>query len=156
MEWTEAYSRSWRRTSSSEAGCGGPGSTAGGALLCVLPSVTEFSRTALLTGRVQPGSSATEKVGFAAHADLRALSHPSMPPVLYHKGELTDTAAEGLSPTVRETLAHAEQRVAGVVLNAVDDHLAKSEQLRLKWTVDSFRILDALLYEAHVAGRAVL
>jgi hypothetical protein len=133
-----------------------PGSTAGGALLCVLPSVTEFSRTALLTGRVQPGSSATEKVGFAAHADLRALSHPSMPPVLYHKGELTDTAAEGLSPTVRETLAHAEQRVAGVVLNAVDDHLAKSEQLRLKWTVDSFRILDALLYEAHVAGRAVL
>jgi hypothetical protein len=75
---------------------------------------------------------------------------------LYHKGELTDTAAEGLSPTVRETLAYPEQRVAGVVLNAVDDHLAKSEQLRLQWTVDSFRSLDALLYEARVAGRAVV
>lgn len=42
------------------------------------------------------------------------------------------------------------------MLNAVDDHLAKSEQLRLRWTVDSFRILDALLYEARVAGRAVV
>ncbi len=133
-----------------------PACIAGQALLGVLPSVTEFSRTALLTGRVQPGSSATEKAGFAAHAGLGAVSHPSRPPVLYHKGELTDTAAEGLSPTVRETLACPEQRVAGVVLNAVDDHLAKSEQLRLRWTVDSFRILDALLYEARVAGRAVM
>lgn len=133
-----------------------PASTAGEALLSVLPSVTEFSRTALLTGRVQPGSSSTEKTGFAAHAGLRAVSHLSRPPVLYHKGELTDTAAEGLSPTVRESLACPEQRVVGVVLNAVDDHLAKSEQLRLQWTVDSFRFLDALLYEARVAGRAVL
>lgn len=62
-----------------------PACIAGQALLGVLPSVTEFSRTALLTGVVQPGSSATEKAGFAAHAGLRAVSYPSRPPVLYHR-----------------------------------------------------------------------
>ena len=46
--------------------------------------------------------------------------------------------------------------MVGVVVNAVDDHLAKSEQLRLSWTVDQFQHLDALLYEAQVAQRAVV
>jgi hypothetical protein len=46
--------------------------------------------------------------------------------------------------------------VVGVVVNAVDDHLAKSEQLRLCWTVDQIQHLDALLYEAQVAQRAVV
>jgi hypothetical protein len=43
-----------------------------------------------------------------------------------------------------------------VVVNAIDDHLAKSEQLRLAWTLDQFQHLDALLYEAQVAQRAVV
>jgi hypothetical protein len=41
-------------------------------------------------------------------------------------------------------------------VNTVDDHLAKSEQLRLSWTVDQLHHLDALLYEAQVAQRAVV
>ncbi|MGR9107059.1 MAG: BREX-2 system phosphatase PglZ [Gammaproteobacteria bacterium] len=125
-------------------------------LLSVLPTVTEFSRTALLTGRVSSGSSATEKSGFASHAALRAISRSGMPPLLFHKGDLTDAAAQGLAPEVRACINTPEQRVVGVVINAVDDHLAKSDQLRLKWSIDSFRVLDALLYEARVAGRAVI
>lgn len=127
-----------------------------GALLSVLPTVTKFSRTALLTGRVASGSSVHEKAGFANHTALRSVSRPSRPPVLYHKGELTDAAAQGLSLAVREAIANPEQRVVGVVINAVDDHLAKSEQLRVKWTEDLFRFVDALLYEARVAGRGVV
>ena len=133
-----------------------PSGVSGGGLLCALPTVTAFSRTALLTGRVTSGSSATEKSGFANHADLRSLSRSKKPPVLFHKGDLTDAAAQGLSPLVRASINSVEQRVVGIVINAVDDHLAKSEQLRIKWTVDSFRVLDALLYEARVAGRAVI
>ncbi len=133
-----------------------PGGVGRGGLLGALPTVTEFSRTALLTGRVTSGASGTEKSGFANHAGLRAVSRPTKPPVLFHKGDLTDAAAQGLSPVVRESIDSPEQRIVGVVINAVDDHLAKSEQLRLKWSIDAFRVLDALLYEARVAGRAVV
>jgi hypothetical protein len=133
-----------------------PNGIGSGCLLSALPTVTEFSRTALLTGRLSSGSSATEKAGFASHAVLRTVSRPLRPPILFHKGELTDAAAQGLSPAVRTIINMPEQRVVGVVINAVDDHLAKSDQLRLKWSIDSFRVLDALLYEARVAGRAVV
>ncbi|MDQ2694899.1 MAG: BREX-2 system phosphatase PglZ [Pseudomonadota bacterium] len=131
-----------------------PGGSAG--LLSVLPTVTGYARTALLTGRLAAGTSATEKAGFAGHAALRALSRPGRPPLLFHKGDLTEAAAQGLAAAVRDAINSPDQRVVGVVLNAVDDHLAKAGQLRIQWTVDAFRVLDALLYEARVAGRAVV
>ena len=133
-----------------------PSGVGSGSLLSALPTVTAFSRTALLTGRVTSGSSGNEKPGFANHAALRSVSRSTKPPVLFHKGGLTDAAALGLSPVVRESINSSEQRIVGVVINAVDDHLAKSEQLRIKWSVNSFRVLDALLYEARIAGRAVV
>ena len=46
--------------------------------------------------------------------------------------------------------------MVGAVLNAVDDHLAKSGQMQLAWRFDSVRLLPALLMEAHAAGRAVV
>ncbi|MEA3410188.1 MAG: BREX-2 system phosphatase PglZ [Pseudomonadota bacterium] len=133
-----------------------PAGVGAGGLLSALPSMTAYSRTALLTGRMASGSARNEKSGFANHPALRSVSRPAKPPVLFHKGELTDAAAGGLSPAVRGPVADAERRIVGVVINAVDDHLAKSEQMRLEWTVESFRVLDALLYEARVAGRAVV
>jgi hypothetical protein len=42
------------------------------------------------------------------------------------------------------------------VVNAVDDHLAKSEQLRFSWSIGQFQYLDALLYEARLARRAIV
>jgi hypothetical protein len=38
----------------------------------------------------------------------------------------------------------------------VDDHLAKSDQLRFSWTISQFHHLDALLYEARLANRVVI
>ena len=66
-----------------------------------------------------------------------------------------DGAAEGLAAPVREALRDQRRRVVGAVLNAVDDHLAKSGQMQLAWRFDSVRLLPALLMEAHAAGRAV-
>jgi len=57
---------------------------------------------------------------------------------------------------VREAIRDADRKIVGVVLNAVDDHLAKSDQLRFSWTVGQFHHLDALLYEAQLANRAVV
>ena len=126
------------------------------AVLAVLPTVTESSRMALLTGSVARGNAAGEKVGFARHPELLDASQSGRPPLLFHKAELTDGAAEGLAVPVRAALRDARQRVVGIVLNAVDDHLAKSEQIQIAWRIDSVRLLPAILKEAHVAGRVVV
>ena len=126
------------------------------AVLAVLPTITESSRMALLTGGVKRGNAAAEKVGFARHPELLDASRAGRPPHLFHKGELTDGAAQGLAAPVREALGGERQRIVGIVLNAVDDHLAKSEQMQLTWRVDSVRLLPAILNEAHAAGRAVI
>jgi hypothetical protein len=125
-------------------------------LVSTVPSVTSMSRASLLAGKLTQGGGAMEKQDFAAHADLLAASRPGLSPLLFHKGELVEAGAPGVSGAVREALCNAHQRIVGVVLNAVDDHLARSDQLRLAWTVDQFQYLDTLLYEAHLAQRAVV
>ena len=131
----------------------GPGPDA---VLAVLPTVTECSRMALLSGEVTQGSSATEKPAFAKHPGLMGVSRPNRPPLLFHKGDLSEGAAEGLAAPVREALGNAQRRVVAVVLNAVDDHLSKSEQMQIAWRVDSIKLLPTILMEAHKAGRAVV
>ena len=125
-------------------------------LVSTVPSVTAMARTSLFSGKLARGTSAVEKQNFTAHAELLAVSRSAYLPVLFHKGELLEGGGAGLSSQVRQALRQEQQRVVGVVVNAIDDHLAKSEQLRLSWTVDQFQHLDALLYEAHVAQRAVV
>lgn len=125
-------------------------------VLAVLPTVTESSRMALLTGRVTRGNAAGEKVGFARHPELLDASQSGHPPLLFHKAELTDGAAEGLAAPARAALGDARQRIVGIVLNAVDDHLAKSEQIQIAWRIDSVRLLPAILKGAYAAGRAVV
>ncbi len=141
--------RGWRRQ------CG-PGAASPDAVLAVLPTVTESSRMALLSGEVTQGSSATEKPAFAKHPGLMGVSRPGRPPLLFHKADLSEGAAAGLAAPVREALGDGQRRVVGVVLNAVDDHLAKSEQMQITWRVDSIKLLPAILMEARRVGRAVL
>ena len=126
------------------------------AVLAVLPTVTECSRMALLSGGVTQGSSATEKPAFAKHPGLVGVSRPGRPPLLFHKADLSEGAAEGLAAPVRGALGDGQRRVVGVVLNAVDDHLSKSEQMQIAWRVDSIKLLPAILMEAYKAGRAVV
>jgi len=42
------------------------------------------------------------------------------------------------------------------VINAVDDHLLKGEQLDLRWTRDEIKVFPSLLYEARSARRVVV
>jgi hypothetical protein len=125
-------------------------------LVSTIPSVTEMARASLLAGLLMRGNSATEKQSFASHVDLAAASRTGYPPVLFHKGELTEASSTDLSQMLRESIRNGHQKIVAVVLNAVDDHLAKSDQLRLSWTIGQFQHLDALLYEAQLARRAVV
>jgi hypothetical protein len=122
--------------------------------VATLPTLTESSRTSLLCGRLTLGSASQEKSGFSTHPALLAVSRPTARPVLFHKSELGD--GSGLSDAVREALRARDQRVVGVVYNAVDDHLSGSDQLHQTWSVDDLRLLGPLLHEARLAGRAVV
>ncbi len=127
------------------------------AVVSMVPTVTETSRASLLAGRIATGGSDAEKAAFASHPGLMTTSRASRPALLFHKGDLADAgASSGLARAVREALANQDQRIVGAVLNAVDDHLAKSEQLRIRWSTRQIPLLDAILFEARLAGRAVV
>jgi hypothetical protein len=88
---------------------------------------------------------------------LLEVSKPKYPPVLFHKGDLTAEGGTELSAVVREAIASSEQRVVGVVVNAVDDHLSGPEQVRPEWSLDYFSPhVAALLREAETSGRVLI
>ena len=122
--------------------------------VAALPTVTEVSRASLLSGRLVVGAASHEKAAFSGHAALVGASRAGNAPVVFHKGDLSDT--EGLSSTVRDAIASTQQQVVAVVYNAVDDHLSGSNQIQVRWTVDDLRLLGPLLSEARRARRVVM
>ena len=80
----------------------------------------------------------------------------AIPSVSSKLGCTAETLRKWVRQAEREALRDERRRVVGAVLNAVDDHLAKSEQMQLAWRFDSIRLLPAILMEAHAAGRAVV
>jgi len=122
--------------------------------VAVLPTITEVSRASLLCGRLTVGASAQEKTGFATNTALLAHSRANLPPRLFHKGDLAD--ATNLSLEVRAAIASTQQRVVGVVYNAVDDHLSGPDQLHQRWALEDLRLLLPLLHEAREAHRVVV
>ena len=125
-------------------------------VIAALPTVTEVSRASLLCGRIGSGNAAVEKEGFAGHAGLRAACAPAAPPLLFHKGDLREAGAAGVAPAVAAAVGDPERRVVGVVINAVDDHLVKGDQVRAEWTAGRIRPVDDLLGLCSAAGRAVV
>jgi hypothetical protein len=118
--------------------------------------VTEVSRASLLCGARRRGTSQVERDGFATHPGLVATSRSGSPLVLFHKSDLVDARGVGLAEAVRAEIARPTRQVVGVVINAVDDHLAKGDQLRLHWTADAIRPLQWLLDAAREAGRIIV
>lgn len=124
-------------------------------VIAALPTVTEVSRTSLLCGALCTGSANEEKAGFANHPALLALGSRTKPPLLFHKGDLSAGDSVGVAPTVLSAIADDKRRLVGVVINAVDDHLAKGDQIRVDWTVHRIKPLEDLLAAARDAGRAL-
>ena len=122
--------------------------------VAALPTITEVSRASLLCGQLTVGAAAQEKAGFATHPALLAHSRADAPPRLFHKGDLAD--ATNLAPEVRKAIGNPQQRVVGVVYNAVDDHLSGPDQLQQRWALEDLRLLLPLLREAREARRVVV
>ena len=124
--------------------------------IATVPSVTEFSRTSLLTGRLQAGGAAEERAGFTEHPALVARCRSGYPPVLFHKATLQEAEDASLAADVRKEIGSAYRKIVGVVVNAVDDHLLKGQQIDVRWSRDEIKVLPALLHEARMARRLVV
>lgn len=122
--------------------------------VAAIPTITEVSRSSLLCGRLSTGAQAQEKLGFAAHPALMALSRAEFAPRVFHKGDLTDGG--NLAPEVRAAISNQRQQVVGVVYNAVDDHLSGPDQLNQRWALEDLRLLLPLFREAREARRVVI
>lgn len=130
------------------------GATHRPAALAVLPSLTKYSRTSLLTGQLQVGAQGAEKAGFAAHPGLREAGTAGGPPLLLHKGELSDDGTT-MSTLLRDEL-FGPRRVVGLVINAVDDELSGAVQRRGGWRLAEIPLLAAVMAAARDAERAVV
>lgn len=124
--------------------------------ISAIPSVTEVSRVSLLCGNLQQGTSNDEANGFSKHPALLACSKNGYPPVLFHKASVQGREDGDLAKGIREEIASPTRRIVGVVINAVDDHLLKGEQLDIRWSRDEIKALPMLLHEAKGAGRLVV
>lgn len=124
--------------------------------LATLPSVTEVSRTSLVCGRLTQGGQPQEEAGFAEYPPLVAQCRSNSPPVLFHKLAVQEMDDTSLASELREAISSSHRRVVGVVVNAVDDHLLKGEQIDTRWSRDEIKVLPALLHEARIARRAVV
>ena len=124
--------------------------------LAALPSVTEVCRTSLLCGKLRRGQASDEVQGFATHPALVAASQPGFAPKLFHKAALEGDEDSSLAGDIRQALANKKQRVVGIVINAVDDHLDKGDQIDAVWTMQHIRVLEPILAEAGAAGRLVI
>ncbi|MFD9328472.1 BREX-2 system phosphatase PglZ [Streptomyces sp. NPDC060065] len=122
------------------------------AMAAALPTVTAVSRTSLFAGTLMKGTQADEKRHFPA---LKLWS--GAPAAVFHKDDLrTETAGDTFGPALTEALTDGRTHVA-VVLNAIDDRLAKEQKLGDgTWRVDDVPGLRDLLRVAAAQGMAVI
>ncbi|MFJ9542633.1 BREX-2 system phosphatase PglZ [Streptomyces sp. NPDC101225] len=122
------------------------------AMAAALPTVTAVSRTSLFAGTLMKGTQADEKRLFPA---LKLWS--GAPAAVFHKDDLrAETAGDTFGPALTEALTDGRTHVA-VVLNAIDDRLAKEQKLGDgAWRVDDVPGLRELLRVAAAQGMAVI
>ncbi|MET7474725.1 BREX-2 system phosphatase PglZ [Streptomyces sp. NPDC005648] len=122
------------------------------AMASALPTLTAVSRTSLFAAELTSGTQADEKRAFPAHrfwGDAKA--------AVFHKDDLrAETAGEPFGPELLAALTDENTHVA-VVLNTVDDRLAKEQKLGDgAWRLRDIGQLRELLRYAALQGRAVI
>lgn len=115
------------------------------AVLSALPTMTRYSRTSLLCGTLREGTQVDEKRDFAKVTGGK----------LFHKDDLRAPAGAAVNPDVSAAIG-SSAKVVGVVLNTVDDTLAKHDPDGTRWSVDTIQHLAPLLEVARQHGRTVV
>ncbi|MGW0314460.1 BREX-2 system phosphatase PglZ [Streptomyces flavidovirens] len=122
------------------------------AMAAALPTLTSVSRTSLFAGRLTQGSQQDEARLFPALA-----LWGGAPAAVFHKDDLrADSAGDTFGPALTEALMDGRTHVA-VVLNAIDDRLAKEQKLGDgAWQAGHIPGLMDLLRIAASQGMAVI
>jgi len=130
--WTEC-ARGWERE----------------AALTVIPSITRYGRTSLLSGKPAGGGQAEENTGFAAFWRGRKTR-------LFHKAALGAGAGARLHADVLAAIEEPST-IVGIVLNTIDEALdhGPSGDDHI-WRLRDIRYLIDLLAAARTAGRSVV
>lgn len=128
-------------------------------VIASLPTVTEVSRAAFFSGKRTPPGRAepTDKdpERWAAHVKLRPFVPPGEAPRLLLRAE-GHTSSGAVSAEALSLVADTEQRVVGIVINAIDASLKADPQQRMYWKASDIQSLPELLEAAQAVGRAVL
>jgi hypothetical protein len=125
-------------------------------VIATVPSITNFSRTTLLTGKVTYGDQGTEKRNFEEHPALKALCDKKAPPALFHKKEVSEGMRGVLGDDLSKAVLSEKNQIVGVVINAIDDFLSKGEQMPMNWSISRISYLGSLLKLARDSGRVVI
>ncbi|RDG34742.1 BREX-2 system phosphatase PglZ [Streptomyces corynorhini] len=122
------------------------------AMAAALPTVTAVSRTSLFAAKLRTGTQADEKKVFPAH---RFWGGQEV--AVFHKDDLRgESAGAPFGPGLLEALTGDRTHVA-VVLNTIDDRLAKEQKLGDgTWRLSHIGQLRELLRYAATQGRAVI
>src|SRR5487761_388628 len=131
-----------------------PGQIHRAAGLAVLPTLTEVSRTSLLSGGLYAGGQDAEQRGYSRLCRQRGLPGA----VLFHKKPL-DSSLPGyaIAPDVAAAIADVTgKQLVTCVLNTIDDALDRSDPGGTEWTASAVRHLLPLLDRARHAGRVVV
>lgn len=124
--------------------------------IAVLPTLTTYSRTSLLSGQLIEGTKEHETTAFT---DLvSSFTTGNKPGVIFHKNALS--AAQGghsLPNAVRDAIvATRDYPVVSCVLNTIDDELAKGKPIRGRWNMHDIEYLTSILQFAATGGRTII
>jgi hypothetical protein len=125
-------------------------------MLAAFPTITDVSRSALFAGTLfspaDPTGTAKDPARFEAHKSLKKIVKTG-PRLLLKKNAVTGS---GHASKDALALVASDDRVVGMVLNAIDDHLKAGPGLHVPYKVETVKALENLLTAATEAGRAVL
>jgi len=125
-------------------------------VLAAIPSITEISRRALLSGQLPTPAKGSEKTDFSGSDRLLEQVGGQAKPQLFLKGDLLEAGRLGLPGAVTQALANMRCNLVGVVVNAVDDSLGSSDQTSYSWVLDQVGPLHELMRMASESGRVVI
>jgi hypothetical protein len=127
-------------------------------VFAALPTVTEVSRSSFFAGKsFGPGAKLTtpDSNHWAENPLVRRLLPPTDVPRLLLRSE-GHTKAGGASEEALSLIADSKRRIVAMVVNAIDDSLKASHEVRHSWGVENIASLPDLLEKAREHGRAVL
>ncbi|MFJ9443200.1 BREX-2 system phosphatase PglZ [Kitasatospora sp. NPDC101235] len=150
-ELGEELRRSWAEFDPL-AGTAGESGPVRRAMAAALPTLTAVSRTSLFAGTLMKGDQGDEKRIFPQHRFWK-----NAPAAVFHKDDLrSEETGSPFSGALSAALADERGHVA-VVLNTIDDRLAKEQKLGDgAWTVGEVGGLAPLLRAARASGMTVL